>query len=236
MDRSCGTRYRADVIWYTSAVFDSDPSLMPALAGRMTLRQICAALGLLAVGLSPLAGQAAEPAADDAAAIATDATAEANAEAALNLDQSIQALKDEVLLFTRDARSAEDDFLYPPHTRVTFYLGVKTKGLLLDRVVYSIDDGAPQTLTYDDRAAKAFLKNDALQRIGRINLEKGPHRIRAEFSGRWADAKTEAPPLVGRMEAVFDKTLSETELELSVARARRGSAPEITLKQWKAAE
>lgn len=156
-------------------------------------------------------------------------------EQAIRLDQSVQALKDEVLEFNRAAQAIENEVLLPAHARVSVYLSLKVSGLLLDEVSVMIDDRRPEVYHYDETDARALLAKDSLQRLSRLMVTPGAHRIRATFSGNFADAKADEPPVTGSFEAVFDKQQGETELELVIERERRfGGKPRITMKQWRA--
>lgn len=151
-------------------------------------------------------------------------------------DQVIQALKDEVLEFSREAQAVEDEVLFPAHSRLSIYLGVRVTGLLLNEVTLSIDDLPPQKVTYDDRGARALLSEGNLQRLLRANIAPGPHRVRVSFSGRFYDDKPDEPPLTDQYEAIFDKGLNEAELEFVISRASRFSRPGLSMKQWRASK
>jgi hypothetical protein len=170
-----------------------------------------------------------------ACCLAAPAFASDTQEQALRLDQSVQALKDEVLEFNRAAQAIENDVLLPPHARVSVYLSLKVSGFLLDEVSVMIDDRRPEVYHYDESDARALLATDSLQRLARMVVPPGAHRIRATFSGNFADAKESDPPVTGEFEAVFDKQQSEAELELVIERERRfGGKPRLTMKQWRA--
>lgn len=154
-------------------------------------------------------------------------------ERAQKLDQAVQALKKEVLAFNTDGQRAEDEILYPPHSRLSVYLAVKVPGLLLKDVSVSLDNGPAQTFSYNDRDAKSLLAERHLQRILRANIAPGAHRIRISYSGQMADAKADAAPLGDSYEAVFDKDNRETTLEFSIARANRLSRAGVSMKQWR---
>lgn len=153
---------------------------------------------------------------------------------ALKLDQAVQALKDEVLEFNREAQAVENEVLLPAHARLSVYLGVKVSGLLLEEVSVMIDDGRPVVYRYDANDARALLNETSLQRIVRTPVAGGAHRIRVSFTGHYADDKEDAPPVTDSFEAVFDKGLEEAELELTIARERRlAGKPRLSMKQWR---
>lgn len=155
-------------------------------------------------------------------------------ERALRLDQTVQSLKDELVELTREAQAVEAAVVTPEHHRVSVYLGVAVRGLLLEEVTVAIDDRPPEVYHYDARDARALLAEHSLQRILRGVVAPGPHRIRLAFRGRFADDKADAPPATDSYEAIFDKDHREAELEFAITRARGfGGAPRLSMKQWK---
>lgn len=155
-------------------------------------------------------------------------------ENALKLDQTIQALKAEVVEFAAAAQAVEDAVRYPDYSRVSAYLGVRINGLLLTESSVAIDDQPPETYSYDERDARALLSEGNLQRILRTNVEPGPHRIRVSVTGRIADADADDPPVTDTYEAIFDKGVGEAELEFVISRPSRLAKPRLSMKQWRA--
>jgi hypothetical protein len=154
---------------------------------------------------------------------------------ALKLDQTIQGLKDQVLNFNRDATAVEQESLYPPYTRTNVFLGTRVSGLLVKEFSVTFDGAEPQKFTFDDTESLAFLLHKGFRRVVRLNLEPGSHRIRADFSGKFADAKPDAVPITGTLEAVFDKNYNDTDLELMIVRTGFMAGPSITLQQVRSA-
>lgn len=154
-------------------------------------------------------------------------------EMALKQDQAIQALKNEVLGFAAEAQAIETDVLLPPHARASIYLSVKVSGLLLEEASVTIDDRPPEVYHYDGNDARALLNERSAQRLTRLLVSPGAHRIRVTFSGHYADDKKDAPPVTDTYEAIFDKDAREAVLEFTIARERRfSSRPRLSLKQW----
>lgn len=189
---------------------------MPLLRGLMTLRRCCA---LLALTVLPLVAGAAD----------------SEREKAILLDQNIQVLKDEVLQLNRDAQTTEENFYYPDHSRVEVFVSVETPAVLLQKVTVRIDSGQPITFDYDDTTARALVRSKGVQRLGRFNVTKGAHRVTVEFTGRYGDGSADGSVLNDRIEAVFDKTLAPTTLELIVGKARRGGKPALRVQEWRPA-
>ncbi len=153
---------------------------------------------------------------------------------AMKLDQAVQALKDEVVEFNREAQALENEVLLPATTRLSVYLNVKVNGLLLEEVSVMVDNDRPVVYRYDAKDARALLNETSAQRVLRAPVTGGAHRIRVSFSGHYADDKADAAPVTDSFEAVFDKTTEETELEFTIARERRlGGKPRLSMKQWR---
>ncbi len=174
------------------------------------------AIALLCAG----AAQASEPPTDDAQ---------------LKLDAAIQGLKEEVISFNREATDIESSVLYPTHTRTDIYVGVQVAALLIKSIKVTIDDLPPQSYLFSDPEARALLNSEGLHRVVRVALEPGPHRLAAEYTAQFADAKPDAPLIGGRYEAIFDKYGREADLELRIARNSRVSDPEVRLREFKPA-
>lgn len=153
---------------------------------------------------------------------------------ALAIDRELQALKSEVLDFNQRATSIESAFLYPDETRVAIYVGVKAPGLLIEDVVITVDDQPPTVRKFDVYESIA-LQRRGLYRALRLNTQPGRHRIRVEFSGRYADAKPGSPALRGRHEALFEKTIRPSDLEVRIAVPEYGVPPVLSLHDWRPA-
>lgn len=187
---------------------------MRLIRGRRALRP-------LVVALLPLHAAAADQAADIT-------------ERAIRLDQTVQALKDEVVELTVEAQSIENAVLVPEHLRVSVYLRVDVAGLLLDEVSIAIDDRAEESYRYDEKDSRALLSEQAVQRVLRATVGEGAHRIRLHYRGHYADDTELDPPIEGTYEAIFDKHPEETELEFTISRASRfGDELRTSMKQWR---
>ncbi|MGH8505294.1 MAG: hypothetical protein ACRETM_04935 [Stenotrophobium sp.] len=151
---------------------------------------------------------------------------------ALKLDAAIQDVKGEVLSFNAEAQSVERDALYPGYSRVTVFVGMRIPSLLLQKVSVSFDGGAVQDISFAENEGKALLLSQGnLVRILRANLKPGSHRLHAEFSAQYADARSSDKPITGSYDAIFEKDNSPAELELDIGRYTRVSKPEFTLHQ-----
>ena len=106
-------------------------------------------------------------------------------DAGLQLDQNVQAFKDEVIQFNRDAVMAEEAFLYPPQTRVTVYLSTTQRNLLLDTISVTLDDKAPVVYKYGDIYSRELLVENALQRLIITNMDRGQHLLSVSYNGNY---------------------------------------------------
>lgn len=192
---------------------------MLVFRGPTALRQFCACVLLSG---AVCGAQAADTAAPD--------------EGALNLDQAVQSLKDEVIQFNRDAQMAEEAYLFPPATRLAVYVSHRMRNLLLTEVSVRVDDREPVTHRYGEIDARALLKKGALQRLLLTNVERGAHRLQVAYSGRFMDGDEQIGEFAETYQAEFDKGLDGAELELEILRGSRKGAPSIELKEWGAAE
>jgi hypothetical protein len=156
---------------------------------------------------------------------------------ALQLDQNVQALKDEVLQFNKQATETEVDSVLPDYLRLNVYLSVTSAGLLLDEVTVSLDDQPPEIYHYDEYDSRAILTKGSVQRLMRVAAKPGPHKLRISFTGKYADARPQDPPVTDRYSTTIDKTAQAADIEFVIARESRfGNKPRLTMKQWRAAQ
>lgn len=153
--------------------------------------------------------------------------------AAEKLDNTIQDLKSEILQFNREATTLERDALYPDHSRVAVYLGVRINNLLINEINISIDNGPSQKIVYEDRQSRALFQGSNIDRLLYANVPPGSHRIHADYIARYEGSKPDAPPIKGSYDAFFDKAYSPSELELVISKGRIKSKPAVTLKEWR---
>lgn len=99
------------------------------------------------------------------------------------LDDSIEALKKEVLSLNRDLFILEEDLLFPANTQFSIFLSVNSGTLfILDTVQIKIDDKNVANHLYTERELAA-LKRGGVQRLYIGNLPSGEHEIIAIFTG-----------------------------------------------------
>lgn len=171
-----------------------------------------------------------------AASLAHGLGPDAPDEGALELDLAIQALKDEVVEFHKDALLAEETHLYPVATRLTVYVSTALPHLLLSEISLTVDNHPPVIYRYQDRDARALLAADALQRLARLNVDRGQHRLQVSFAGELVDARKDPVPVNGTFDANFEKGIDPAELELRLVRGSGRNGVRMQMRSWKAAQ
>jgi hypothetical protein len=156
---------------------------------------------------------------------------------AQDLDQAIQALKQEVLDIDSRGKGIEQNTLYPAFSRVTVYVGVTVKTLQLRTISVSIDDGNTVTYQVNDDEARALQdgKVGGLLTLLRANAGPGTHRLKADFTASYFESKPETAPMHGHYEAFFTKDQDPAELELTIEQNGFRADPALKLRDWKAA-
>lgn len=163
-----------------------------------------------------------------AAAFAALATVSAEARAPappdpeqVQLDQTVQQLRQEVLRINAEAQAVEDALRYPALTRADVLLGVAVSQLLIQEIRLQIDDRPVVTTTFSEATAAALLRSGGLQRVLRANLDPGVYRLKVEVEGRYADAAEDAEPLRLEHTETIEKTLAPLQVEIALAPQRR---------------
>lgn len=156
-------------------------------------------------------------------------------EQATQLDAEVQALKAEAIDINQTGLGIEERFLYPERTRLFVYVGVKPPGLLVDVVRVQIDN-APATEHKCSVEESYGLQRKGLLRVVRGNAERGTHRLRAEITARYADAKPDTAPYRLTIEETFDKGAEPSYLELSLFLQGFDNTPHLRLRDWKPAK
>ncbi|ULQ46921.1 hypothetical protein JN531_001235 [Flagellatimonas centrodinii] len=162
--------------------------------------------------------------------------ASAGAPERVELDRSVQQLRDEILLLNSQAQQVEDALLYPDATRTSFYFGVDISPLLIEEIVITIDDRPAITYRMGTEEATALLTSGGLLRVARANLDPGNHQLQVRLRGAYAVGKGDepSPPFEGFYESSFEKGLSQGEVELMLTRPRRSNGPTLVLRDLKA--
>ena len=153
---------------------------------------------------------------------------------ALQVDQDIQALKEQSLEVVKEARTVEQNFLYPTGSRVSVNVGVRIPGMLIRDIKVSIDGTTPVYYEYSEIEG-IVLQERGLHKVLTLNAAPGMHHIHAQFSAQYADAKPTDRPFVGHYDGNFSKGRQPAELELEVSREDMLAEPSLRFVSWEAA-
>jgi hypothetical protein len=145
----------------------------------------------------------------------------------LQLDTTLQGLKEETVALNRDLDSLQQAVSFPLESRVSFYVINRVGGFLIDQVTVIVNDGNPTIHDYTDSESRALL-NDGWHRILTMRLDPGTYRLHVEFKGHFFDARQTDPPLFGKMDQLFEKGLSPLDKFLPIARNTRLDRPALS--------
>lgn len=132
----------------------------------------------------------------------------------LQLDQTVQQLRQEVLRINAEALAIEDALRYPSLTRAEFVFGVAVSQLLVSEVRLQIEDRPVVTETFNESTASALLRSGGLQRVMRANLEPGTYSLKIEVQGQFANAEPDAEAF--RLEHVAEITKGLAPLQVEI--------------------
>lgn len=155
---------------------------------------------------------------------------------AQDVDQNIQKLKQQALDIDQQALAVQSQFLYPERTRVNLYVSVLIPGMLIKDITVSVDGGQPLHHSYTEKESQV-LQEGGMFLLTQLRAEPGSgHRVHAEFTAQYADAKLGDPPFTGSYDGSFDKTELPADIELALLRMGYLSPPELKLKDWRPAQ
>ena len=144
------------------------------------------------------------------------------------LDDSIEALKKEVLSLNRDLFILEEDLLFPSNTQFSIFLSINSGALFqLDSVQIKIDDKNIANHLYTERELAA-LKRGGVQRLYIGNLASGEHEIIAIFTGVGPSGRD-----YRRGETItIEKTSEPQFVEFIIADDSSKEQPEFDVRIW----
>lgn len=146
-------------------------------------------------------------------------------------DAPTEALKNKVLELDSQIQTLQQQMVYPAYSRVSLYVGVRIPNLLIRKIQVSIDGGTPVTVEYHRGQSIALLRG-GLDRILRINVKPGLHRVHATFTGQYDQAKKGKPPVKMELNAAFRKKDQPVQLEVQVYNSGFIASPHLRLLQW----
>jgi hypothetical protein len=195
------------------------------------------------VSVTPPAEEAA-PAADaaDAGAATTDAAVSPDAAPAEGappaegeppadtraLDETVQALKKDVVDLNRELFVLEEELLFPANTQVAVFVSMDIgEFFALDSLTLKIDNKEVANYLYTPREAEALLKG-GVHRVYLGNLKVGEHQLVAFFSGKGPNERD----YKRGANVKFEKGVGAKYLELKITDRQRKAQPEFAIKDW----
>ncbi len=156
------------------------------------------------------------------------ARAAETASADADLDQAVQALKEELLELNRDLFILEEELLAPSDTQVMVFVSVDVGSFFsLDSVQVKIDDKVVANYLYTPREIEA-LQRGGVHRIHLGNLKSGEHELTAFFVGKGPRDRDYRRGATVR----FAKSLGPKYLELQIVDLENKQQPDFRIKEW----
>jgi hypothetical protein len=199
-----------------------------------TLRCAWLAAGIAIILLAPPAF-AQDPPVDAAptaelppdAAVAPEGSGEPPADTRA-LDESVQALKKDVVDLNKELFVLEEELLFPANTQVAVFVSMDIgEFFALDSLSLKIDNKEVANYMYTPREAEALLKG-GVQRVYLGNLKVGEHQLVAFFSGKGPNDRE----YKRGANLKFEKGVGAKYLELKITDRQRKAQPEFAIKDW----
>lgn len=145
-----------------------------------------------------------------------------------DLDQEVQALKEELLELNRDLFILEEELLAPSDTQVQVFVSVDVGNFFsLDSVQVKLDDKVVANYLYTPREMEA-LHRGGVHRIHLGNLKSGEHELTAFFVGKGPRDRDYRRGATLR----FTKSLGPKYLELQIVDLESKQQPDFRIKEW----
>jgi hypothetical protein len=188
---------------------------------------------------TPASADPAAPAPDAATPPLDSAPADADAAAAppaageppadtRALDETVQALKKDVVDLNKELFVLEEELLFPANTQVAVFVSMDIgEFFALDSLSLKIDNKEVANYLYTPREAEALLKG-GVHRVYLGNLKVGEHQLVAFFSGKGPNERD----YKRGANLKFEKGVGAKYLELKITDRQRRAQPEFAIKDW----
>lgn len=144
------------------------------------------------------------------------------------LNNELQALKEELLNINRDLFILEEDLLYPASTQINIFVSQDGgKFFALDSVQVKLNGKMLTSYLYTERELDA-LQRGGIQRLYVGNLETGKHELVAIFTGQGPDKR----PYKRATSLVFEKAADTKMIEFKIVDDAKKRQPEFSTKVW----
>jgi hypothetical protein len=144
------------------------------------------------------------------------------------LDETVQALKKDVVDLNRELFVLEEELLFPANTQVAVFVSMDIgEFFALDSLSLKIDNKEVANYLYTPREAEALLKG-GVHRVYLGNLKVGEHQLVAFFNGKGPNSRDYKRGANIR----FEKGVGAKYLELKITDRQRKGQPEFAIKDW----
>jgi hypothetical protein len=144
------------------------------------------------------------------------------------LDETVQALKKDVVDLNRELFVLEEELLFPANTQVAVFISMDIgEFFALDSLTLKIDNKEVANYLYTPREAEALLKG-GVHRVYLGNLKVGEHQLVAFFNGKGPNARD----YKRGANIKFEKGVGAKYLELKITDRQRKGQPEFAIKDW----
>jgi hypothetical protein len=144
------------------------------------------------------------------------------------LDETVQALKKDVVDLNRELFVLEEELLFPANTQVAVFVSMDIgEFFALDSLTLKIDNKEVANYLYTPREAEALLKG-GVHRVYLGNLKVGEHQLVAFFSGKGPNERD----YKRGANIKFEKGVGVKYLELKITDRQRKAQPEFAIKDW----
>jgi hypothetical protein len=144
------------------------------------------------------------------------------------LDETVQALKKDVVDLNRELFVLEEELLFPANTQVAVFVSMDIgEFFALDSLTLKIDNKEVANYLYTPREAEALLKG-GVHRVYLGNLKVGEHQLVAFFNGKGPNSRDYKRGANIR----FEKGVGAKYLELKITDRQRKGQPEFAIKDW----
>ena len=155
-------------------------------------------------------------------------TLQANAATDAALDDTLQALKKDVLSLNRDLFILKEELLFPANSQVAVFLSLDVGEFFsLDAVNVEIDGKQVASYLYTDKQVSALVRG-GVQRLYMGNVKNGEHEIVAVFTGRDPNGRD----FRRAAKLVFNKGAEAKYLELAINDSPKTLQTEFAINEW----
>ena len=144
------------------------------------------------------------------------------------LDESLQALKKDVLALNRDLYILKEELLFPANSQVAVFLSLDVgRFFSLDAVSVEIDGKQVANYLYTEKQINALVRG-GVQRLYMGNVKNGEHEIVAVFTGKGPKGRD----FRRAASLTFEKSAEPKYLELAINDSTQSLQTNFVINEW----